>query len=417
MTFFISLLLSIKNYLIKKGNKKEKIISYYPRFSNHKELSSHYYRAIWYLPFKPGTLEKIFISKSFFLRQPPERPDYFYKKNFNQTHIEISSNLLSYFKNLLLSEVILTWKEPSDFLKKITQTLKITLLHVETNNKKSIEYGIYPKVLWGYLLDKKEKKLEYEKYKNRFNKLCEELKNKNIENSFVFGNGPSIEDYKKYDYKNSLCIICNSAVQNKNLTDITKPLFITAGDAISHMGVSAYAEKFRTDLFDYIKNHRSYYFSTLELAYFMTLHFPSIEEKFILCPQKSQEPTLNLQETFYLPALSSTLNIHMLPLASTFSQKIYLLGVDGKKEKDEENEDFWPHAKGFQYHNLVESGHLAHPTFHSNRAINEYNRYIKSVETSLIAGEIQKKNTYIPLAESTIPSIQMRRNEFLTKNN
>ena len=141
----------------------------------------------------------------------------------------------------------------------------------------------------------------------------------------------------------------------------------------------------------------------------MTLHYPSISNKFILCSQKSKEPILDLNKDFRLPQLSSTMNIHMLPLACTFSDKIYLLGVDGKSENEKKNEDFWPHPKGFQYHDLVETGHLCHPTFHGNRLVNEYNRYIKSIEKSFKHGETERDIKYIPLSSSSIEPIQRRK--------
>ena len=56
------------------------------------------------------------------------------------------------------------------------------------------------------------------------------------------------------------------------------------------------------------------------------------------------------------------------------------------------NEDFWAHSKTAQMHNLVETGHLSHPTFAANREfrkdlnVSTIDRYSRSCRESTQLG-------------------------------
>ena len=93
-----------------------------------------------------------------------------------------------------------------------------------------------------------------------------------------------------------------------------------------------------------------------------------------------------------------------------------MVGTDGRIPNID-NEDFWAHAESSQYHELVDSGHVCHPTFDKHRQENEYERFINSVNTSIQA--LQKKGVKVnTLFESYIDPLvgrEMSLDEFLAR--
>ena len=126
----------------------------------------------------------------------------------------------------------------------------------------------------------------------------------------------------------------------------------------------------------------------------------------IFIEQKTVGPNYNLIQDYSAPMLDSTMNIHMLPLAATMNNDVYILGCDGKS-KVKSNEDFWAHAPGCQYHHLVDTGHLCHPTFDQHRKVSTYQSHLESVRMTLDGGEKIGKR-YASLKESNIPAFHVR---------
>jgi hypothetical protein len=100
------------------------------------------------------------------------------------------------------------------------------------------------------------------------------------------------------------------------------------------------------------------------------------------------------------------MNIHLLPAAATICRDIFLIGCDGKIPK-EDNEDFWKHFAGAQYHDLVDTGHLCHPTFDVHRQRITYQRYLDSIKQTIPTGEARGKS-YVSLAVSYVPELAER---------
>ncbi|OVE73463.1 hypothetical protein BVX94_03855 [bacterium B17] len=193
------------------------------------------------------------------------------------------------------------------------------------------------------------------------------------------------------------------------MLDHINPDFICAGDVVSHIGVSRYAEVFRQDLVKVLKERKDTYFVTsASFGYLLILNHPEIEEKVILIKQSVHNPNYDLHRLFALPYLASTLNIHMLPLAGTFVDKIFIIGCDGKSA-NKDNEDFWAHAQKAQYHDLVDTGHKCHPTFDVHRQKSTYDRFINSTEESIRAGESLHGKQYVTLQRSNIPVLSGRK--------
>jgi len=386
----------------------DKIATYYPRFKSAEDLTSHYHKALWYLPRLPGILENVYMFRRIAGDATPgNRPPYMFQAHRDGSHILVKKGIFHFVKRLYRSRLILVWKNYNPTLWKFLKYFGFHAVNIDADDLSSKEYGRYCDLFWVELLDKKEKfKILSENYR-RFYQVASGIKEKKYSCSSVFGTGPSLEKAYDFDFRGCLTIVCNSIIQNSEMMAHINPQFICAGDVVSHFGVSRYAEKFREDLLKTLQARDIYFFTTASFGYLLTLNHPEIREKTILVEQAVAGPNYDLLHGFGLPLLASTLNIHMLPLAATFSDEIFLLGCDGKStEKD--NEDFWAHAKSSQYNELVDSGHRCHPTFAVHRRQSTYRAYLQSIESFIATGEKKYGKTFLALRPSNIPILRSR---------
>lgn len=399
-------------YLAKKIRKsyaqRSSEVTYFPKFDTQENLANHYYRAAWYLPYKQGLLDKVNLY-SYASVSLGDCPDYMAKPTAALGHLKVRQGKFAYLISLLKAEAILLWQgECESWWLRIFQLIGIRVINVDTTDLNSKEYGAYPGVIWRYLLSTEERK---EIIDDSYERLCNvaiRLKQSGKSKAAVFGTAPSLESAYDYCFDDCISIICNSTVQNEDLLNHIKPTFITAGDAVSHFGVSLYADHFRRDLCKALKDSDLHYFGTATFGYILAIHYPELKDKFIFIEQKDSGPSYNFLEKFSAPKLVSTMNIHMLPLAATFADDVYVLGCDGKNPDAGKNEDFWSHAGSAQYHSLVDTGHVCHPTFDAHRQISTYTDYISSVISSLNGGEHSHGIRYTSLKESYVPGFKDR---------
>lgn len=331
-------------------------------------------------------------------------PPYMANYSSNCEHIVITNNIFIVLYYIIFSKVTLVWRNYS-----IWKYLAIfnNVINITTDELDSIEYGRYCGLYWKYILVKSDRQQYLNESYQRFNKISKKVKQKNYLKSCVFGTGPSLERAYDFDFSGCLTIVCNSIVSNDTLLDHINPQFITAGDVVSHLGVSKYSEYFRRDLVKSVHKRDIYFVTTASFGLLFLLHHPEARDKTILIPQTCAEPNYDLINNFSLPELDSTLNSQMLPLAATFTNQIVLLGCDGKSN-NRSNEDFWAHASQAQYFNLVDSGHKCHPTFDVHRQKKTYAKYIDSTNTSITTGETHYGKTYRTIFPSNINGLEDR---------
>ncbi len=387
--------------------KKESSIVYYPVFDSSEELTSHYYRACWYLPSQNNECTAVYLytEKNVNLNN---RPEYMGSSNVSTEHIMIKTETSKLKKKAENARVVLLWKACDESFVDVLKQRGVTVINVDTNDETAAEYGRYCDLIWRYFKSDKEKKQIIQKSYNLFVKRAIEIKKNNWKSGCVFGTGPSLETAKEFDFSNCVSVVCNSIVQNKELLAHIKPQFVTAGDVVSHLGVSLYAEVFRKDLIEYLKNSEAYYLTTAPFGYLLLEQCPEIADKIILVEQQMDEQNFDLTQIFCLPKLDSTFNIHMLPIIHTFCDNIFILGCDGKS-KTRSNEDFWAHAQEAQYFDLVNTGHQCHPTFDINRKKNTYSRYQDSVIHSVVEGESRHGKRYYTLQQSYIDALENKK--------
>lgn len=386
-----------------KKNLEDKIV-YYPYFDSSDELTNHYYRACWYFPKEKNHCGEVdlYIQKKVILQ---EKPEYMGATNVSKDHIKIKEDISRLVKAAETAKVVLIWKKCEEsFIEKL-KSKGVTVINIATNDEDAIEYGRYCDLIWRYFKTDGEKKKIIQDSYNKFIKYADKIKETGKRTGCVFGTGPSLETADEFDFSDCISVVCNSIVQNKELLSRIRPQFITAGDVVSHLGVSLYAEVFRKDLVDYLKNSDAYYLTTAPFGYILLEQCPEVAHKIILVEQIVDEQNYDLTQLFGLPKLDSTFNIHMLPIIHTFCDNIFILGCDGKS-KTRNNEDFWAHAQEAQYFDLVDTGHKCHPTFDINRKKSTYSRYQDSVLHSVIEGEKRHEKKYYTLQQSYIEALE-----------
>jgi hypothetical protein len=255
---------------------------------------------------------------------------------------------------------------------------------------------------------KEQKEMLLESSHSRFKKFAMDVRNKNYCGAAVFGTGPSVETANQFDFSNCYTHACNTVVQSKELLDVIDPDIISAGDVVSHFGVSAYAQKFREDLASAMSERGFYFLTTAQFGYLFMVHYPELKDKILLCEQRGFIINCDLEKDWNLPIMDSTFNIHMMPSAFTMSDTVFVLGCDGKNPDDSKNEDFWEHSAKAQYHDLVDSGHLAHPTFDIHRQRSTWDGYVSSVIQTCGLSEALYGKKIISLAQSYTPGLTER---------
>lgn len=391
--------------LLQKGQEPK--IVYYPEFDSGEELTNHYFRACWYFPAQNNHCKEVHMYRKAGVVLE-ERPKHMGSSNVPVDHIKVKADVLRLKKDAESARVVLVWKKCDDHFISGLKQRGITIVNVDTNDENAVEYGRYCDLIWRYFKSDEEKKTIIQESYNKFVKYADKIKEKGWKTGCVFGTGPSLETAEEFDFTNCVSVVCNSIVQNDKLLSHIKPQFVTAGDVVSHLGVSLYAETFRRDLINYLKNSEAYYLTTAPFGYLLLEQCSEVADKIILAEQIMDAPNFDLIQFFGLPKLDSTFNIHMLPLIHTFCDNIFILGCDGKS-KTRNNEDFWAHAQEAQYFELVQTGHICHPTFDINRKKSTYNRYQDSVLYSVMEGEKKYGKKYYTLQQSYIDALEAKR--------
>lgn len=403
-------LIALKQALVgqAKPAKVASEICYFPAFDDASELSNHYHRASWYLTGEGSPISKVTLAAFEPQAGIVAAPEYFANQRLDDDSLKVVAPDDGYLQALMQAKTVLVWKPLSAGLQRYLSRILggATIITVATHDPASVEYGNYCRIPW-LLLPVDQKAALLKDSQVRFRAALQAQREAGRTSSAVFGTGPSIDTAFDFDFSDCMTVACNSIVANEALLDHIQPAFVCAGDAVSHFGVSHYAQTFRSDLVRVLQERGIYLFTSAAIGFLLVQKHPEIRDHVILCEQGLTGLNADLENIWSLPRFDSTLNIHMLPIATTYSDTVYLLGLDGRDPNLDNNEDFWAHSKAAQYHDLVDSGHLAHPTFAINRAQATEDRYLASVQESFMAGEAIGKS-FFALAHSFTPAVHAR---------
>ena len=389
------------------------MLIYYPVFSDARELTSHFFRAAWYLPAVDGVSRRVVMpaAEGLTVGECPEamaepRPQ-------AGSHIEVLNGPSEATLNGLLSEAeaVFLWKPVSEATRRRLAEGGAQLFDVATDDLAGTEYGTYCGALWKCTPERDQADVLRRSHE-AFRRIAAATWAKGYDKAVVFGTGPSIDKAETFDFSSCFTHVCNTIVQDRDLIDHIDPDMISAGDVVSHFGVSAYAGRFRDDLRAVMRERDCAFLTTAQFGYLLWVHEPELRDRILLCDQGPAMPNFDLLSNWQLPGLDSVLNIHMLPTAATLFNEVFVLGCDGQNPDPSKNEDFWQHSARSQYHDLVDSGHRCHPTFAKHRERATWRRFQNSVKLSLDVGEAYFGKSFTSLAPSFTPGLAEREGAF-----
>lgn len=222
----------------------------------------------------------------------------------------------------------------------------------------------------------------------------------------IFASGPSVENYRDFNFRDSIGIICNSVVMDDELLDQVRPNILCFGDPIFHFGPSRYAEKFRAKMVSAVKRHDLWVFVPLMYFGLLRLRVPEISDRLIPLPhRKDREFNLNLLNDPELKVTSNILTFLLLPIASTLGQRIELLGCDGRPLA--ENNYFWRFNPKTQINDQMDNIKAVHPAFFAIDYNDYYQEHCETVAQVIAMGEAAGRS-FVSLTPSHIPALSHR---------
>lgn len=373
---------------------------YFPSFNpSSLEFQHHLLRASWYIAAIKNTEVTFNITKDFsldsFLNTIPKEYNSnlteSIKQQVSQGRIKFNiDSTLNKFKNT--TSTIIYWS-------KKTPQLEVETTVINLNLERRNEGSLYIELLKNRFFD------EYSLLKDHYCKflaLQATLQDKN--DSVCFCTGPSISEYDNFDYTNTIKIICNSTIADKEFMKRVNPDILVFADPIFHFGLSSYAEKFHNDLksttneYPNLKIIIPFKYYTLFIS-----HFPELEDKIIALPYKDRNYNYNINLDFEVQTTDNILTFLMLPIATTLSNRVYIIGADGRKLT--KNDYFWSHNKKTQYNEELEKIKIVHPSFFNISYNDYYLNHCKRLEKIVTSGERSEKEFY-SLTDSFIPILK-----------
>jgi glycosyltransferase involved in cell wall biosynthesis len=382
-------------------------IKFFPAVSSNEELADLFFRAAWHLNYL-SNYKFVFYSEN----KDMTLDDILLPPGFSS---EISDKAISFKKNVEIfytknaqhadhlkdAVAIIKWREDdgelNSFLKKHA---KCTIYRTDPKLVRQ-EGSFYIQCAYDLLTDG-EKLIKESQIK--FEIFCEKLGQ--FKESWVLATGPSVDKYKAHEFGDSLVIACNSTIMDDELMLKCNPKILVFADPIFHFGVSEYAGKFRaivkkrldtTDITIVIPF--KYYALLLSI-------FPEYEGRIIGVPfSKDIDFNVNVLKSFIVKTTSNILTLLLLPVASTFSKVVNLLGCDGRSF--DEDDYFWGHGSTVQINDKMQNIQEVHPGFFKIDYNEYYYEHCCVLESLLAFGE-NKGISYAHKSDSFIPALRDR---------
>jgi hypothetical protein len=408
----------IKHFLFKTAKKVIKRFSHYndgkintiliyPLITDREKYLDLLNRTAWAIPKKPG-LKIYFPADSHQCGAKLEikgikPPKYQYNHlDKDLSHIVPVDNIDRNQVNRLQPDVILLHDTSMKAVKSILSKIhKVEI--IDENYYSYIESGIWQNFLYQTFSEKERQDFENLSKKN-FLSLSEMCRDK--QKAYCFTTGPSFGNYMAFHYEaNSLKIICNSIVKDKEFLDyIKKPDLLVFADPVFHFGPSEYAGVFREYALEVIEKYDCFVMIPHKTVPLMISHYPHIACRIIglNVGKDFNFPTI---DKFWVKGSNNILIKFMLPAASSFADEIYIIGADGRAKKEDY---FWKHSSLVQFDDLMESAFNTHPSFFRDRHYSDYYKmHCKNLEEILQYGEARGKK-YYSLTPSKIPALGKR---------
>lgn len=397
--FLYRVLRKIERVILKYDNKQIKSISTYPPIQSEKELIEIVNKLAWAFP-KKDNLEIYVTVSSDLLNYDLTKVNYIKdQRNYLKTNIEhiILSNTFYGNADLILytdAKVILT-----------SNPLKLYKTDIlDKNYFSTVEGGLLQSGFYKTLSIKEKQKIEGISIKN-FENLIELNKHKN--KAYCFVTGPSFDNYKKFKYeKNSLKVICNSTVKNDEFLEyIDGPDVLTFADPVFHFSPSEYSALFRDEVIKVYNKYKPFIIVPEYTVGLLLAHYPELKDRIIGMKHKKGEFNFPTSDKFWIKGSANILTLYMLPIASSISDEINIIGADGR---DPNEKYFWKHSSSAQFDDLMQTVFETHPSFFRDRDYKDYyEEHCNFLENLIKFGESKGKK-YYSLTGSFIPALKQR---------
>ncbi|MCG7647558.1 hypothetical protein MHM87_18465 [Alteromonas sp. Cnat3-28] len=343
-------------------------VVFYPEFETLEQFNDIYYRAVWHFThaielnvefmINPVVdLAKRHIPKSFDSNILKQEESFFKKATFNNEPNK-------FLKSLEDSDVIMKWQETEEVNSFLSKFKNKRVYRVDPGRVRQ-EGSFYIQCVF----DTSTKlTIQSKESQAKFSNLCDKLGK--YESSWILATGPSVEEYSKHSFEDSLVIACNSTVLDDDLFKKTSPKILVFADPIFHFGASRYAAEFRKIVLKRLETSDISIVIPLKYYSLLTSIFSKYTDRIIgLEFDNKIDFNLDLKSTFKVKTTSNILTLLLFPLATTFSKKVNVLGCDGRPF---ENDDyFWGHGKSVQINSEMDNIQEVHPGFFKI----DYNEY------------------------------------------
>ena len=227
-----------------------------------------------------------------------------------------------------------------------------------------------------------------------------------FDRALILATGPSAADYRDFDYRDSLRIVCNTAVLDHELMDAVDPHFVVFLDPVFHFGPSSYAAEFRSKLREAAE---AFGFEVVIASKYLPVFaaaVPELLDRTIAIPfRRRRDFNFDLREDFEVRTTANVLTFMMLPLASTFANSVGMLGCDGRPMN--ESGYFWKHHPRAQLGSELDAVRKVHPGFFDIDYNDYYAEHCRTLEAEIEAGEDAGLD-FVSLAPSHIPALAER---------
>ncbi|MEQ8664782.1 MAG: hypothetical protein RIC16_03575 [Rhodospirillales bacterium] len=246
----------------------------------------------------------------------------------------------------------------------------------------------------------------YEAAPKVLQKLKEDFAGREV---YVYGSGPSVSQVidAKFDFGDGCHIVCNSLIKNDELMDIVRPKIVVCADPVFHAGPSEYAAEFRRTLNRFLHKHDAHVVTLVDyVATICSALDESHWDRVIGVSQGDMpEDNLNLIDNQTVRPTENILTLLMLPLAMTLTDKISILGCDGRSFVQDSY--FWKHDTKSQFGDLMEGAKLTHPAFFKRDFNDYYIAHCQVLERLFVSGERAGKRIRM-ITPSYLPPLAKR---------
>lgn len=389
---------------LKRSNIKKILL--YPVVISDDELADLANRIAWWLPYQSNIKITIPVSDSLIdinlndLKAPHSQRNYL---DGNLDHIELKINPAITGYDIMLLNDSSRKKDCLNLIRsrRIAVIDKNTCSTADTLSWESTYRRAYLDDDLAYF-----EKLSRNNYEN----MLDQFQGRNI--SYCFASGPSFSCYKDFIIEdNSISIVCNNTIRDRVfLEHIGGPDIVCFMDRRGFFTSSVYSSVFRDKLIDVYKKYHSFIITKLERLPLLLSHFPLLEDRIIGIKVK-------MLQDFHFPGPQSLITAEgnniltsiMIPVASALTDKINILGADGRKPGNSKNNvHTWDHCESTGHYSQQHLHIDTHPLDGNNKDFKDiYDKHCKFIEKLLLYGELKEKH-YRSLTPSHVPALQKR---------